>query len=221
MRELKKALVLGMCFLSLCTVALANTENEMNMRTNANEMMGNVTTSMAVVLKKSDFEKEASTKEDENEKNSRNDTLQMSEISPSQKGSKTSVTEVIRQTDMIGTAENPTIEGGLMSAPELQASSEEKDFILDARTALIFAKLNDILNRSPAYNAKALLTVGQKVRKTTWKNLKTQTRLVFRFWMKKALMEANASIKPKQKNSHKTRTKALKSSHDGVKNASH
>ena len=202
-------------------VALANTENEMNMRMNANEMMENATTSMAVVLKESDFQKESFMKEDENEKNSGNNTLQMSEISPSQKRSKTSVTGITRQTEVIGTAEHPTIEGGLMSAPELQISSgSQEDFIIDERAALIFAKLNDILNRSPAYNTKSLLTVGQKIRKMAWKNLKAQARLVFRLWMKKALRQANASVRSKQKNTqntHKTQIKTLKSSHHGMK----
>ncbi len=113
---------------------------------------------------------------------------------------KSSVSQVVKQTEMIGTVEHPTIEGGLISAPELvEVLSEEAPEVADETTLAITSKLNEIFNRSPAYNSKVLFNMVIQTYLNARENLRAKSRQIWKLWLRSHLTKTNKAPSINQK----------------------
>lgn len=180
------------------------------------------TDSMAVVLsaddiKKSHAEGESIREEDglREEDNAANDTKiekgqegakevenPITENSPSENNatgdiqSTEKALEIRRQTQNIGSAESPTIDGGLISAPELvdtleagyrlENSGDVMD-INSLETLFILSKLNSLFEENFFYNAAKLLCALREVSILYRESLSQNVKLIASAWFNEAM----------------------------------
>jgi hypothetical protein len=116
--------------------------------------------------------------------------------------------QVIRQTETIGTAETPTIDGGLISAPEfIQASPQG----IDAITLIIMTKLNGTFRNSAAYDLTSLIRTAEAKSLRPLQQMKTKCIQVWHSWLKSAI----ATVKVNSSSNHRA-IKAHKKVKKGV-----
>jgi hypothetical protein len=111
---------------------------------------------------------------------------------PESNGVKADVPQVIRQTQVIGTAESPTIDGGLISAPEFIPTSLEA---VDAGAIIIMTKLNDTFMNSAAYDLESLIRMAKSESLVRLQKIKTKGAKIWHAWLKSAMAAANVKTK--------------------------
>ena len=111
-----------------------------------------------------------------------------------QTDTKPSLSQVVKQTDVIGTAEHPTIEGGLISAPELVEVNPEA---VDEISLIITTKLNEIFNRSPMYNSKMFLSMAMETVRNSIENVKAKSDQIWKLWTKSVMEKTNKKSPPR------------------------